>query len=106
MRIKAFFDFYTDGERPLQLIVRPGPDEVDWTKTLYIPITGPFERMEAEDFGDCLFVSVLLSDMIQQTSLATHIGINLPAIAARHGTCIEQLILQMDDVEEVLKYSF
>ncbi|MCM3339864.1 hypothetical protein M3650_14810 [Paenibacillus sp. MER TA 81-3] len=106
MLIRAFYDFYNDNVRPLQLIIRPEPRELDWTRTLFVPVSGPFEKMEVEDFGEFPSVSVLLGDLTQLTSTAAHIGINLAGIAARHGTDIEQLILQMDDVEEVLKYSY
>ncbi|MCY9541809.1 hypothetical protein M5X02_14250 [Paenibacillus alvei] len=104
MRFSAYYDFYTDRIRPLQLIVRLDPDELDWTKTLYITVDGPFERLEPEDFGDMLCATVLLSDLTLGTS-SGQIGINLPAIAGRHGIAAELLILLMDDVEEVMKLS-
>lgn len=104
MRISAYYDYYTDQIRPLQLVLRPDPEELDWTQTLYIPVDGPFERLEPEDYGDMLCVSILLSDITLGTS-SGQIGINLPAIAERHGIAAELLILLMDDVEEVMKLS-
>lgn len=38
MRIAAYCDFYADSTRPLQLIVDARPGEMDWSKTLYIPV--------------------------------------------------------------------
>ncbi|MCY7484280.1 hypothetical protein [Paenibacillus alvei] len=104
LRFSAYYDFYTDRIRPLQLIVRLDPDELDWTKTLYITVDGPFERLEPEDFGDMLCASVILSDLTLGISNGL-IGINLPAVAARHSTDAELLILLMDDVEELLQMS-
>lgn len=103
MRIEAFYDFYTDHVRPLQLLIKPKPGELDWSETLYIQVSGPFARAEAEDFGDMLGVSVLIDDMTRIPGAEEHLGINLPQIAARYGREVEQLILRMDDVEEVLK---
>lgn len=104
MRISAYYDFYTDRVRPLQLVVKPAANELDWSNTLFIPVDGPFERLEPEDYGDMLCVSVLLSDLILGTS-SGQIGINLPTIAERHGTDIEQFLILMDDVEEILQIS-
>ncbi|MCY9734680.1 hypothetical protein M5X00_32025 [Paenibacillus alvei] len=104
MHISAYYDYYTDQIRPLKLVVRPDPEELDWTQTIYLPVDGPFERLEPEDYGDMLCVSVLLPDITLGTSRG-QIGINLPAIADRHGTDAELFILLMDDVEEVMKLS-
>ncbi|WP_425326026.1 hypothetical protein [Paenibacillus alvei] len=104
LRISAYYDFYTDRLRPLQLIFRSDPDELDWTKTLYITVDGPFERLEPEDFGDMLCVSVLLSDLVLG-ACSGQIGINLPAIAERYDTAAELFIINLDDVEELLQMS-
>lgn len=108
MRIAAFCDFYDDGPRPLRLIIQAEPGELDWSKTLYIPISGPFEPFDSEDYNDLPGASVLLEDLVRPTEAApgsdTTIGILLPQIADRHRTEILQLMVQMDDVEEVLKY--
>ncbi|MEK4512277.1 hypothetical protein EJP82_11265 [Paenibacillus anaericanus] len=104
MRIAAYSDFYGEAMRPLQLIIQVHPGELDWSRTLYIPLSSPFDPFEAEEFGDVTGVSVLLEDMVRQPGSTPVIGIHLPSIAKRHGTEIHLLILQMDDVEEVLKY--
>lgn len=124
MRIAAYFDFYTDSIRPLQLIVDLQPRDVDWSETLYLPVSEPFEPFVSEDFGDLPCVSVQLEDLVRPkqeppellsidepyttTSIPSQqvIGIRLPHIAARCGdpSDIQRLVLQMDDVEEVLGY--
>ncbi|MGG6314119.1 hypothetical protein [Paenibacillus macerans] len=124
MRIAAYCDFYGDASRPLQLIVHVRPGEPDWSGTLYVPVTGPFEPFAPEDFGDLQGVSVLLEDLMQRKKPPgpsggsermdgfdfedprPHIGINLARIAARHGEPgdIQLLVVQMDDVEEALRY--
>lgn len=125
MRIAAFCDFYEDASRPLQLIVQTRPGELDWSKTLYIPVSGPFEPFAPEDFGDLPGVSVQLEDLVQRqeppegsggsanlnaaefAGSRPEIGIHLPKIATRHGYSseIQRLVVQMDDVEEVLNYA-
>lgn len=123
MRIAAYCDFYGDATRPLQLIVDARPGELDWSKTLYLPVSGPFEPFAPEDFGDLPGVSVLLEDLVrlkvQEPSECSDgsepnaglpvqdrqcLGVLLPQIAARCGDPyeIQRLIVQMDDVEEVL----
>lgn len=125
MRIAAFCDFYGEASRPLQLIIRSGPGEMDWSKPVYIPVAGPFEPFTAEDFGDLYSVSVLLEDLLiyeyeeppdytdgsaelsmSHSNAEVYIGIDLPQIAARcaNPEDIRFLAIQMDDVEEVLNY--
>ncbi|CAM4423966.1 hypothetical protein U9M73_10765 [Paenibacillus phoenicis] len=124
MRIAAYCDFYTDSIRPLQLIVDIQPGDVDWSETLYLPVSGPFEPFTSEDFGDLPCVSVLLEDLVRPkqepseyttvcepgttTSVPSRrvLGIRLPQIAARCGdpSDIQRLVLQMDDATEVLGY--
>lgn len=104
MRTFAYYDFYSEDIRPLQLIVRAEPHELDWSAVLYIPVFGPFHRFEAEDFGDLTNITVLLGDLTRIPGDQLRIGINLPQIANRHGTEVEQLILQMGDVEEVMRF--
>ncbi|RRJ66951.1 hypothetical protein EHV15_31510 [Paenibacillus oralis] len=120
MRIAAFCDFYDDAPRPLQLVIRARPGELDWTQTIYIPVSGPFVPFEPEDFGDLPGVSVLLEDLVlpkmpwadgetldsPEHASVKIIGILLSQIAHRHGNVedTQQLVVQMADVEEVLKY--
>lgn len=105
MRIAAYSDFYGEAKRPLQLIIQVRPGELDWSSTLYLPLSSPFEPFEAEEFGDGAGVSVLLEDLTRQPGSEAVIGIHLPNLAKRHGTSsIYHLVIQMDDVEEVLKF--
>ncbi|WP_110931932.1 hypothetical protein [Paenibacillus bouchesdurhonensis] len=102
MRIRAYCDFYDEAFRPLQLVIKTEPGELDWSKTLYISLPAPLEPLEAEDYGDHRGVSVLLEDLMSQTEEKNNLGILLPQIYARHGEEFELLIVQMDDVEEIL----
>ncbi|GGH28632.1 hypothetical protein [Paenibacillus segetis] len=104
MRIAAYSDFYGEAKRPLQLIIQVRPGELDWTRTLYLPLSSPFEPFEVEEFGDVVGVSVLMEDLIRQPGSEPVIGIHLPSIAQRHGTEIYHFVVQMDDIEEVLKF--
>ncbi|MNJ62494.1 hypothetical protein D3C77_583370 [compost metagenome] len=103
MRIRAFCDFYSEASRPLQLVINANPDELDWSRTLYISIAAPLETLEAEDYGDERGVSVLLEDLVIQTDVDNCLGILLPQIYARHREQFELLIIQMDDIEEILQ---
>lgn len=102
MRIRAYCNFYDEAFRPLQLVIKTEPGELDWFKTLYIALPAPLEPLEAEDYGDQRAVSVLLEDLVSQTEEMNGLGILLPQIYARHGEEFELLIVQMDDVEEIL----
>jgi len=107
MRLSVYCDFITEGIHPLQLIVQPEPGELNWSEVLYLPLSGPFEPFEAEQFGDLAGVSVLLEDLIVNREAPEKIGIRLPQISVRHpGTDISLFILQIADVEEVLGYSW
>ncbi|MNJ82050.1 hypothetical protein D3C77_811930 [compost metagenome] len=62
--------------------------------------------VDTYDLEDISAVSVLLSDLVRRSREEEEIGINLPAISERHGTEAEVLWMEMDDVEEVLKYVY
>lgn len=107
MRIAAYYDFYSDKVRPLHIIIRTEPGELDWSSSLYIPVNGPFEHFEPEDYGDLPGVSVLLEDLVLapeegESEIRQHLGIHLPSIAQRHGTDICLFMIQMDDMVELL----
>ncbi|MCM3699253.1 hypothetical protein [Paenibacillus macerans] len=106
MKIMALCDFYTDSVRPLKLIVQAGRDGFDWSQVLYIPISGPFEPADPCELSelDVQGASVLLSDLVRRQDNPVELGINMPAIAERHGPDPELLWIEMDDAEEVMKY--
>ncbi|WMT42175.1 hypothetical protein RE628_07095 [Paenibacillus sp. D2_2] len=105
MRLAVYCDFISEGIHPLQLIVQPESGELDWSEVLYLPLSGPFEPFEAEQFGDLTGVSVLLEDLIVNRKDPEKIGIRLSQISARHPEAdIALFILQIADVEEVLGY--
>ncbi|MUG45252.1 hypothetical protein [Paenibacillus woosongensis] len=103
MRIRAFCDFYNEAYRPLQLVIKCEPGELDWSQTLYISLPSPLEPLEAEDYGDERGVSVLMDDLVSQADDDSLLGILLPQIYGRHGETFELLLVQMDDVEEILQ---
>lgn len=106
MKIMALCDFYTESIRPLKLIVQAGRDGFNWSKTLYIPIAGPFEPADPYELAelDVQGASVLISDLVRRQDDVSCLGINLPAIAERHGPDPELLWIEMADVEEVMKF--
>ena len=111
MRLALVCDFITDGIRPLQLVVQTKPGELDWDKILYLPLSGPYERFEPEEFVDEIGASVLLEDLIltrdEDEELGMKLGIGLPNLARRHpGADITLLIVQVADAEEVLGYKW
>ncbi|HEY4390732.1 MAG TPA: hypothetical protein VGN02_05225 [Paenibacillus sp.] len=105
MRLAVYCDFLSEGIHPLQLIVQPESGELNWSEVLYLPLSGPFEPLEAEQFGDLTGVSVLLEDLIVNREDPEKIAIRLSQISARHPEAdISLFILQIADVEEVLGY--
>lgn len=125
MRLALYCDFVTEETRPLQLILRTEYDSegFDWTRILYFPLSGPFERFESEEFEDQLGVSVLLEDLLVPKEHVTasegkrtvaamstvhhKLGIDLPQIATRYpGAEIALLVIQVPDAEEVLGYGW
>jgi hypothetical protein len=108
MKIMALCDFYTDSVRPLKLIVQAGRGGFDWSQILYIPIAGPFEPADPYELSelDVYGASVLISDLVRRPDDPGVLGINLPAIAERHGPEAELLWIEMNDIEEVMKFAF
>lgn len=103
MRISAFCDFYDEAYRPMQLVIKTQPGELDWSSPLYLSIPAPLEPFHSEDFGDESGASVLLDDLVRVPGKDNYIGILLPQIKARYGMEFTQLIAQMADVEEILR---
>ncbi|MEF2964942.1 hypothetical protein V3851_03790 [Paenibacillus sp. M1] len=107
MRLALYCDFTVEDIRPLQLVIRPRPGELDLGRNLYLPLAGPFERFEPEQYGDLTGVSVLLEDLILESRNEEKLGIALPNLARRHPEVeIDLLIAQVADVEEVLGYKW
>ncbi|MBU5673191.1 hypothetical protein KQJ23_15285 [Paenibacillus sp. MSJ-6] len=103
MQIKALCDYYSDSVKPMKLVVQADRGGFDWSQTLYIPVAGPFEPLDPYELPELTSASVLISDLVRREREPGEIGINMPAIAERHGLDPEQLWIEMDDVEEVMK---
>lgn len=107
MRLALYCDFVLDGIRPLQLVIETQPGELDWTEILYLPLSGPFERFEPEQFDDKIGASVLLEDLVLKRGGNEELGVVLPNLALRHpGADITLLVIQISDAEEVLEYKW
>ncbi|RCX22583.1 hypothetical protein DFP94_101163 [Fontibacillus phaseoli] len=107
MRLAVYCDFVLDGIRPLQLVIQTEHGELDWSEILYLPLSGPFERFEPEQFDDQIGVSVLLEDLVLKRDGDEELGISLPNLARRHpGADITLLVIQISDAEEVLEYKW
>ncbi len=107
MRLALYCDFVVDRIRPLQLVILTQPGELDWAENLYLPLSGPFERFEPEQFDDRIGVSVLLEDLVLKREEDEELGIVLPNLTQRHpGADIGLLIVQIADAEEVLEYKW
>lgn len=104
MKIKALFDFYTDSLRPMKLIICADRGGFDWSEVLFFPVSGPFESADPYELTDIPGASVLISDLVRRSEEDEQLGINMPAIAERHGPDAEILWLEMSDVEEVMKF--
>jgi hypothetical protein len=106
MQIIALCDYYSDSVRPLKLIEQASRGGFNWSQILYIPIAGPFEPADPYELADAPGASVLISDLVRRSGEDNLLGINLPAIAERHGPDPELLWIEMADVEEVMKFAF
>lgn len=48
---------------------------------------------------------MIVSDLMRRHGEDGLLGIDMPAIAERHGPDLEMLWIEMDDVEEVMKFA-
>ena len=107
MKLALYCDFILEEIRPLQLVIQFGPGEPNWSDILYLPLQGPFEPFEPENFEDRIIASVLLEDLVLKRSDGEELGILLPNLARRHpGADITMLVVQIADAEEVLGYKW
>ncbi|WP_282938979.1 hypothetical protein [Paenibacillus sp. RC67] len=102
---------------PMKLIVRFARGKMLWDKAaVYLPLDSPFRRQYPEDFcEDVMSITILLDDIIMSFLKPNHVGISLTHVMERmeklkerdmltfHYEDIEQFIIQIDDIEQVLR---
>lgn len=102
---------------PMKLIVRFPRGKMRWDRsTVYLPICAPFDRIHTADFhDDILSIVIEFGDLLMNLDKPRHFGISIPHIIERMDKMktrdkfdfdyndIEQFIIQMDDLEELLR---
>ncbi|MCL6605515.1 MAG: hypothetical protein K6T94_21835 [Paenibacillus sp.] len=112
---------YNEGvEIPKWLIIKPDFGGFDWsTETAFVSLNQPFERINQEEINDdVLGLSILNTELINNTELPEHIGIHFPSVKRRINKLrgepmapsfklleIQQLILQMSDLQMIKQTS-
>ncbi|WP_163538268.1 hypothetical protein [Gracilibacillus sp. YIM 98692] len=100
-----YYDYIDNMKVPMWLVV----ENFEWEgRTLYLPITSNFSTGDMDNFeGDELSVSVLISDLILNSTLDDHFGINLENVESRINNQgysqedITKLVVRVEDVKEV-----
>ncbi|WP_090644108.1 hypothetical protein [Paenibacillus sp. UNC496MF] len=87
-----------------------------WQKTLYIPLSGPFEQLELDDtYDELTAITVPLSAFTRRTDKEHYIGVHMPTVAAfakEHSLhqagrsidieLINRLVMRISDIEDAL----
>jgi hypothetical protein len=109
-KIKVFYDYHEGEQVPIWYVIRFNASELDYNKTLYIPIEAPFEATSLDGFDESIMaVSIFISDLTLNPNKINRFGIHLPAIHQRLELSgvdtldIEQFVLQVSDIEEILQ---
>ncbi|QHT60636.1 hypothetical protein GXP70_12255 [Paenibacillus lycopersici] len=97
---------------PEWMVINCGGLQADeWLRTLYIPLVGPFVRMEMEENDGEATVAVPFSAYTRHADRPAQIGVHLPTVTAfvrkytEHTDCgqIRRLIIRIMDAEEALQ---
>lgn len=116
-RIKVVYQYYDDLLSPQWMVIKFEKGYIkDWSKTLYIPIDVPFERMFHEEFfEDQLGLAITQADLVVNPNKQGYFGIHLPSVMKRINQMrgepltpffsindFEHFVIQMSDLEELL----
>ncbi|WP_051775758.1 hypothetical protein [Paenibacillus tyrfis] len=111
-KITVYYDYHEGHQLPFWMFISFKRGEIQWDKRyLHIPITAPFNRKELNDIPETMAsATVQLDDITIPTHRPDFFGIDIQRINKRilQEGCIdlnniEQLVIQMCDIEEVLK---
>jgi len=116
-KMLMYYDYYDDQLVPMKMVIYFGRGNLDLSKnTVYVPIEAPFKRIVMEDSNnDTMSMSITQGDLVLNPGRPGQFGISLPLIIQRMEKTkleqkfdfdyadVEQFIIQMDDLEEVLK---
>ncbi|MDU4696420.1 MAG: ImmA/IrrE family metallo-endopeptidase [Paenibacillus sp.] len=99
----SFYDFMDDVSGPSQLIVHVNNSLLSSLSDFEIDISGPFEQMDDEEASKYRYTSLKAADLNIRNG---HILINFDVLRLKYGKLSNRFVIQMKDVEEILKYEF
>ena len=111
-KITVYYDYHEGLQLPFWMFVSFSRGEIPWYKKyLHIPVAAPFIRKDLNDIHETMVsVSVQLDDITIPIHRPGFFGIDIHRIKKRilqegciNPTDIEQFVIQMCDLEEVLK---
>lgn len=102
---------------PMKMNISFPRDKMNWNKhAVYVPILAPFSRQFSEDYSeDIMSVTIMFEDLLVNLERPNHFGISLDSLVRRlekmkrqdkmqfEISDIEQFIIQIDDLEELLR---
>jgi hypothetical protein len=106
----VYYDYDYEGNIvPIWFVLVFWRTELDWSKTLYIPINCPFET---ESFGNLYSkytCSIYLDELVKNPDKLHHFGVNLSRVKERLDRegypfqAVQCFVFQVGDIEEVLQ---
>lgn len=115
MHISVIYDFSGENNQLIPVWMMLDFHKADWTRTLYINIEAPFERLTFDEVDqDVLTLSVPDNVYVRPSSDFSRFGINLPALTSYISKSmadmpeqidtkdIHRLMLRICDIEEIM----
>ncbi|MGG1574860.1 hypothetical protein [Fictibacillus sp. NRS-1165] len=108
---RVYYDYVDGSLVPFWYVLTFRPYEIPWEQeTYYFEVIAPFEYYDRDYFDDSILsASINIEDLLTNILQISRLGLNLSKIKQRilkHGVEpweVSQLIIQLPDIEEVLK---
>lgn len=101
--VYSYYDFMDDVSGPSQLIIQLSDAVVSSCSNFEIDISGKFERMDDEEVGKFRYTSLRADDLHCRDG---RIIINFDVLRLKYGKFSNHLIIQMKDIEAIMKYEY
>ncbi|MNW45570.1 hypothetical protein D3C74_228380 [compost metagenome] len=101
--IYSYHDYTDDVSGPSQLIVHVSDSILSSTSDFSIDVSGSFERLDIEEAIKFNYTSLKPNDLYCRNG---HIYINFDILRLKYGKLHNRLVIQMKDIEEIVKYEY
>lgn len=101
--IYSYYDFTDDVSGPSQLILRLNDSLISSISQLDVDIVAPFKQLDDEEAGKFRYTSLDINDLNYRDG---RLQLNFDVLRLRYGKISNRLVIQMRDVEALMRYEW